>query len=112
VLVVDDDPSLRLLCRVNLELDGFAVEEAGTIEDARARIADGVGLVLLDVHVGTASGLDLLDELKEERPALPVVLLTGESGIPDAARDRADGVLAKPFEIADLTRTVDDLLVR
>jgi DNA-binding NtrC family response regulator len=36
VLVVDDDASLRLLCRVNLELDGFDVREAATLDEARA----------------------------------------------------------------------------
>jgi DNA-binding response OmpR family regulator len=112
ILVVDDDPSLRLLCRVNLELDGFEVEEAGTLDEAReAALADGVGLVLLDVHLGTKSSLGLLDELKRERPQLPVVLLTGESGLPDEARGRADLVLPKPFEIADLSATVGRLLV-
>jgi DNA-binding NtrC family response regulator len=111
VLVVDDDPSLRLLCRVNLELDGYAVTEAATLPAARAVLAEpGIGMVLLDVHLGRASGIELLDELKRERPELPVVLFTGESGLPPDVRARADGVLAKPFEIGDLTRTVQSLL--
>ena len=36
VLVVDDDPALRMLCRVNLELDGYTVLEAGSVDDAAA----------------------------------------------------------------------------
>ncbi len=111
VLVVDDDPSLRLLCRVNLELDGFAVTEAPTLPAARHVLgAEDVDLVLLDVHVGPANGLELLEELKATRPGLPVVLLTGESGLPPAARGRADAVLSKPFEVGALAQTADRLL--
>lgn len=111
VLVVDDDPSLRLLCRVNLELDGFAVEEAATLEAARtAALGEGVDCVLLDVHLGPRTTLPLLDELKRERPGLPVALLTGESGLPEEARGRADEVIAKPFDVSRLAQTVRRLL--
>jgi DNA-binding NtrC family response regulator len=108
VLLVDDDQSLRLLCRVNLELDGFEVTEAQSLEEARAALdAAAIDAVLLDVHVGHENGIDLLDELKLERAGLPVILLTGESGLPAEARGRADAVLSKPFEIHELALTVD-----
>jgi two-component system nitrogen regulation response regulator GlnG len=109
VLVVDDDRSLRLLCRVNLELDGFEVTEASSLEAAREAVR-GVDAVLLDVHVGSENGIDLLDELKRDRPELPVVLLTGESGLPSEARGRADAVLPKPFEIRELGATMTQVL--
>ena len=109
MLVVDDDQSLRLLCRVNLELDGFEVTEARNLDDARAAL-EGIDAVLLDVHVGAENGIELLDELKRDRPDLPVVLLTGESGLPPEARGRADAVLSKPFEIGDLTETMARLV--
>ncbi|TML77568.1 MAG: response regulator, partial [Actinobacteria bacterium] len=52
ILVVDDEPSIRLLCRVNLELDGHEVLEAGTLASAREAVAgEDVDLVLLDVHL-------------------------------------------------------------
>lgn len=111
MLVVDDDPSLRLLCRVNLELDGFGVTEAATLAEARAAVASRpVSAVLLDVHVGRESGLDLLAELKAQPRRLPVVLLTGESGLPPEARGRADAVLSKPFEIRQLAATISQVL--
>jgi len=57
VLVVDDDAAIRFLCRVNLELDGWAVHEAAAIEQARATLAATlVDIVLLDVHVGVGDG--------------------------------------------------------
>ena len=53
VLVVDDERSLRLLCRVNLELDGHIVHEAGTLAEARELIdKESLDVILLDVHVG------------------------------------------------------------
>lgn len=110
VLVVDDDPSIRLLCRVNLELDGWRVVEAGTIEQARRALDESeVGVVLLDVHVGTADGLEFLAEVRRERPRLPVALLTGSAGPTSDDRTRADGVLTKPFTLEELNETVRKL---
>ena len=62
MLVVEDDPSLRLLCRVNLELEQFRVREAATIEAARAAIDEGrPDVVLLDVHLGGVASDELLE---------------------------------------------------
>src|SRR5437868_2699156 len=52
VLVVEDDASLRLLCRLNLELEQFRVREAATLAEARAAVAEErPGMVFLDVHL-------------------------------------------------------------
>jgi DNA-binding response OmpR family regulator len=65
VLVVDDDASLRLLCRVNLELDGYRVLEAPTVAEAEDMLlAERVDVVLLDVHVGPESGIELMRNLR------------------------------------------------
>src|SRR6266540_5872089 len=84
ILVVDDDPSLRLLCRVNLELEGFDVREAATVDEARASVAEArPDAVLLDVHLGPhGDSLELLDELTAA--GLHVALVTGSAD----ARDR------------------------
>src|SRR3954451_10113874 len=113
VLVVEDDVSLRLLCRVNLELEGYRVLEAATLKQARDALAsEPVDVVLLDVNVSGESGLDLLYELdaEEERPAL--ALFTGDSTIDGAVHDRVDGVIAKPFTLEDLSGTVARLATR
>ena len=66
MLVVDDDPSLRLLCRVNLELEGFAVVEAGTISEAELALDNGgVDVVLLDLHLGNEQGTALVPKIEE-----------------------------------------------
>jgi DNA-binding NtrC family response regulator len=104
VLVVDDDPSLRLLCRVNLELEGFSVVEAGTIGEAeRALDNGGVDVVLLDLHLGNEQGIALVPKIKERGLSSSLALLTGSPGsrLPQGAT-----VIPKPFEIDQLTGTV------
>jgi two-component system response regulator AtoC len=110
VLVVDDAPAIRLLCRVNLELDGHHALEAATLDEARTMLAqEDVALVLLDVHVGPASGYELLDENRREHPGVAVALLTGSSDLESAREFRPDAVLGKPFELEDLRRVVEEV---
>ncbi len=110
MLVLDDDPSLRMLCRVNLELDGYRVREAESIAQARVALASGaVDVILLDVHLEDGDGRDLLLELGPDRP--PAALFTGSE--PAAAvAGVADAVIPKPFELGLLRATVEDLLSR
>ena len=111
VLIVDDDAAIRLLCRVNLELEGHRVFEAAYLDQARAVLAEEpVDVVLLDLHIGNERGVDLLRELKNGRPDVAVALLTGspQERFP-AEEARADEVIAKPFEIEELGRTVSRL---
>jgi DNA-binding response OmpR family regulator len=107
VLVVDDDASIRLLCRLNLELDGWHVLEAATLPSAREQLdAEDVGVVVLDVHVGSGNGIEFLQELRRERPTLKVAMLTGSENVGDVG---SDAVIPKPFTIEQLTSTVANL---
>lgn len=111
VLVVDDDAAIRFLCRVNLELDGWAVREAAAIQQARETMAaTPVDIVLLDVHVGVDSGLDFIAEMRERNPGVPVVLLTGSVGSPKLDGVDADAVISKPFTLDQLTGTLGRLV--
>ena len=113
MLVVDDDAAIRFLCRVNLELDGWAVHEAGAIDQARETLAaTPVDIVLLDVHVGVDSGLDFITEIRERHPGVPVVLLTGSVGSPGLDGVDADAVISKPFTLDQLTGTLGRLVAR
>ena len=113
VLVVDDDDSMRLLCRVNLELEGHRVLEARSIEAAQELLArEAVKVVLLDVHVGPDDGRTLLKELRATRPEIAVAFLTGTADIEELARVDADGVLGKPFTLTDLSSLVKRLVAR
>jgi DNA-binding response OmpR family regulator len=94
-LVVDDDAALRMLIRVNLELEGFEVTEASTVEDAEAAVRRArPDIALLDVHLGGQQSLSLLARLRAS--GIPVALVTGSVDVSEY-RDSADGVLSKPF---------------
>jgi DNA-binding response OmpR family regulator len=113
VLVVDDEPSLRLLCRVNLELEGLRVLEAGTLDEARAVLErDQVDVAVLDVHIGSDDGRDLLDELRAAESAIRVVMLTGSVEPTGGRFAAADSVVTKPFEPVQLVATVRELVGR
>ena len=110
VLVLDDDESLRFLCRVNLELDGYNVLEAPSVaaaEDALA--ADAVDLCLLDVHIGADDGLALMRSLRDREHLAPVVLFTGSAQLDAATIREADGVVPKPFRLEQLLDVVREL---
>jgi DNA-binding response OmpR family regulator len=108
VLIVDDDAAIRLLCRVNLELEGHRVAEASHLAQARAVLAEEpVEVVLLDLHIGNERGVDFLRELRRDRPQVAVALLTGSPQERSPHEEaKADAVIAKPFEIEELGRTV------
>jgi DNA-binding response OmpR family regulator len=99
-LVVDDDAALRLLLRVNLELDGFVVHEAATVDEAESAVqAERPDVVLLDVHLGGQQTFELLDQLRAD--GIAVALVTGSVDV-ELYRDRADAILPKPFDPREL----------
>jgi DNA-binding response OmpR family regulator len=110
VLVVDDEPSILLLCRVNLELEGFVVLEASSVQAARETLAaNHVDVLLIDVHVGQADGRDLVRELQEAGNAPRCALLTGTVQLSPDDRGGADDVIEKPFSLDTLISTVNRL---
>jgi DNA-binding NtrC family response regulator len=113
VLVVDDERSLRLLCRVNLELDGHVVREAATLAEARRELDEHPpDVLLLDLHVGAEDGLDLLDDVEAQELPLRIVLLSGTADVGPQVRARVEAVLGKPFELDRLSAAVAGCAVR
>jgi DNA-binding NtrC family response regulator len=113
VLVVEDDPSLRLLCRVNLELEQHRVLEAETLARARELVdSESIDVVLLDLHIGEERGLDLLPYLRAVRPDAAVCLLSGTSESDPELQEGVQAFIRKPFELDHLIGTVQRLLAR
>ena len=113
ILIVDDDASLRLLCRVNLELDGYNVLEAPSVAAAEAAVvSDVVDLFLLDVHIGADDGLALMRSLRDREHTAPVVLFTGSAQLDSATIREADGIVPKPFRLEQLLDVVRELAPR
>jgi DNA-binding response OmpR family regulator len=118
VLVIDDEPPIRLLCRVNLEAEGMEVFEArdglGGVELARTKSPD---VILLDVMMPGLDGWRVAEELlDDERTRLiPIIFLTARAELRDRARGLDLGgvdYVTKPFNPVDLAPLVRDLLDR
>jgi DNA-binding NtrC family response regulator len=107
ILVVDDEPSIRLLCRVNFELEGHEVLEAHSLATARETLEEQeIDVVVLDVHLRGERSDELVAECQGRQPRIPVVLVTGSVDPAHPDLHRADAVLPKPFELEQLLSTV------
>jgi DNA-binding response OmpR family regulator len=110
VIVADDDESIRLLCRVNLELEGYRVREAtGLDEIARIAEEDEVALVLLDIHLGREDGIEVARTIRESRPAIPIAFLSGSVDFSERSAAVSDAAIRKPFTLEELIGTVHRL---
>ena len=109
ILIVDDDPALRLLLRTTLAANTFEVEEAGSAEEARALVRIWrPGVVLLDVTLPGLDGLAFCAELVAAERETLVVLVTGEEISHTTARlAGAKAVVRKPFSPLELLTLVD-----
>jgi len=107
VLVVEDDASLRLLCRLNLELERYRVLEAGTVDLAAELLTqEPVDVVLLDLHVAGRHGTELLPVIREQCPRASICLLSGTSETDPPMQEGVDAFVRKPFDITHLNSTV------
>jgi CheY-like chemotaxis protein len=118
VLLVDDEPAIRTICRVNLEGDGIAVVEAQDGAEALEQVrAEQPSLVLLDVMMPEVDGWKVASELAadEELREIPVVFLSARAADEDRQRAQqlgAVGYVVKPFDPLRLAGTVRDVLGR
>jgi DNA-binding response OmpR family regulator len=118
VLVVDDDPVILQLLRVNFEMEGFAVITAADGEQGveRAR-ADHPDIVVSDVMMPRMSGTELVAKLRADpaTEALPILLLTAKAQQTDIGAGLdvgADDYVTKPFDPLDLVDRVNRLIAR
>jgi len=113
LLVVDDDPSFRRALRRLLELERISVIEADGGE-AAIRAIEGdeshvIDAVLTDVAMPAVSGHELITVLREHRPSLPLVAMTGWTPVPRWLHPVP--VLHKPFELNELIDAVGPLVL-
>jgi CheY-like chemotaxis protein len=118
VLLVDDERSIRTICRVNLEGDGLAVDEAVDGADALEHIKRShPSLVLLDVMMPGVDGWSVAEQLAgdEGTREIPVVFLSARAADEDRLRAQelgAVGYVVKPFDPLELAGLVRDVLAR
>ncbi|WP_445937596.1 sigma-54-dependent transcriptional regulator [Pseudomonas sp.] len=110
VLLIDDDPHLRQALSQTLDLAGLKVSSLADAHGVAARIErDWPGVVVSDIRMPGIDGLQLLQQLREQDPELPVLLITGHGDAPlavQAMRAGAYDFLEKPFASDDLLDSV------
>jgi excisionase family DNA binding protein len=108
VLLVDDDERMRELVRIELEREGYDVQEAGSADEGLASIESRKPeLVLLDVMMPHADGWEMLRRIQERHGAgaIPVLMFSGqadEEARRQAASSGARGFVGKPFDLGEL----------
>ena len=114
LLIVEDDQTLNEgLCRA-LQQEDRKIISCDCLKGARAQLAlDTTDFVLLDINLPDGSGLELLKEIKKQKPALPVVLLTAndtDRDIVQGLETGADDYITKPFSLSVLRARVNTQL--
>lgn len=112
VLIVDDEPDIRMLTRLSLEGDAHEVVEAATGEKALELAGSSdFDLVLLDIRLPGIDGWDVLRSLRADHgpDELPIVIMSAHSSESTLIRARQEGsndYIVKPFKVDHLLRVV------
>ena len=110
ILIVDDDESTRKLLHSVLTIEGYECQMAENLERAEAVLRQGrIDLALVDLYLGTANGLNVLDLVKVIQPRCKCVIMTAHATVETVARSLSEGALeylSKPLLIDELLTLV------
>ena len=116
ILVAEDDVPLAEFLQQRLGQEQFAVQIASTGGEAqRLAVEEPFDMVLLDLNLNGATGLDVLRGIRLKKPDIPVMLLTGANQLEERIRGLdagADDYVAKPFAFAELAARIRAVLRR
>jgi two-component system, NtrC family, response regulator PilR len=114
VLVVDDEPDIRELLEITLGRMGLTTDAAEHLASARRRLDDGdYDLCLTDLHLPDGNGIDLVAEISERHPGLPVAVITAFGSMDvaiNALKAGAFDFLQKPVDLEQLRSLVESAL--
>lgn len=106
ILIIEDDPQITKILKLNLKLSGFDTDNATTFQEAWAKItSDHFDLLLMDIGLPDGSGLDLCQKVRESGNDVPIVFLsalTDEATVVKGIKNGADDYLRKPFGLEEL----------
>jgi DNA-binding response OmpR family regulator len=113
ILVVDDDVDILMLVKITLSMNNFMVEAISRWEEIDQRIKSfGPDLILLDVMLVGADGRGICKRLKqsEDTKDIPVILFSANAEMGNSLETcGAQGFIAKPYELAHLLETINQL---
>ena len=113
VMVVDDDRTMVKLLQTLLELDGFRVVHASAGADVLPVVlAESPDVILMDVHLADADGLEVLKELHaaEHMPRPPVIMTSGLDVEEECKRAGASAFILKPYRPEELSQAIHRVL--
>jgi len=106
ILIVDDNPNMSSLLSEMLGIFDFSSQRAGNGQEALDILGkDSFSMVITDLRMPEMSGSELLKNIKEKYPKLPVVVISGYSLAEEEdtlMTDLADGFIHKPFKMVDI----------
>jgi DNA-binding NtrC family response regulator len=106
ILIVDDNPNMSSLLSEMLEIFEFESKRAGNGQEAMEILGDeSFAMVITDLRMPEMSGSELLKNIKEKHPELPVVVISGYNlaeGEDTLLSRLADGFINKPFKMVDI----------
>jgi DNA-binding response OmpR family regulator len=116
ILIVDDEPNVRLNFRMALETEGYEISEARSGAQAAQLLAEhSFALAILDMRMPGMDGLDLLAKMRENGIRVPAMIVTAYSDVPHAVKAMKLGAidfLEKPLRPEDLRNIVADIFKR
>jgi DNA-binding NtrC family response regulator len=116
ILVIDDEAAIRESLEVLLTLEGYAVTMAADGEEGMKILdQDSFDLLLLDLALPGQSGLELLPQIKERHPELPVIMITAYGtvdNVVDAVRAGAENFVQKPWDNEKLLADIRSAVAR
>lgn len=111
VAIVDDDPRLLESLEDLMESAGYVARGFSSANALLGRGLSGVDVLITDIGMPGTNGFELRDRAKDERPDLPVFLITGRHEIADQGRAQGiSGFFRKPFDAQALLSAVSDSL--
>jgi DNA-binding response OmpR family regulator len=113
ILIVDDEPYIRLIIRKVLEKEGYNIWEAANITDGLELARQNPDLILLDIRLGEENGYDLCKKIKRDKISqrTPIIIMSAldtDRHIQEGIKAGGNAFLFKPFKLKELKKIVKD----
>jgi len=116
ILIIEDDPSIQMLLKLSLQVEGYDVSVAGTVREGNEQLhLTPYNLILLDLMLPDQSGFQFLQTLQKQYPQIPVIVLTAKNAMNDKILGfqlGADDYMTKPFETRELVERIKAVMRR
>ncbi len=116
ILIIDDDENIRKVLQTILEDEGYVTETAETAMKAIQKSEESFfNLALIDVRLPDMEGIELLTKLKQTKPKMRKIIVTGYPTLQNAiaaVNKDADGYVMKPFDVEKILATIKNQLTK